>query len=294
MTRADIPLIGVDGGGTSCRAALIWPDGRRFEGRGGSANVSDFDRALDAITATLGALARDAGAGQADLAGAALHLGLAGVTGPAMAARVREALAPRLSFGRISVSGDQTTTIAGALGEMDGAVAGIGTGSFVGRQSAGRIRSLGGHGFLLGDQASGAWLGQRLLQELMLADDGIVAHSDLTRSLLADHGNDRADLIAFAIAARPADFGRLAPRIVGAARDGDPVAARLMREGADYIVAALAALGWAAAEPLCLTGGLGPAFRDWLPEPVAARVLPPRGSALDGALALAARGGQAP
>lgn len=292
MTRADIPLIGVDGGGTSCRAALVLPGGRRVEVRGGSANVSDFTSAVDMIAATIAALARDAGAGRGDLAGAALHLGLAGVTGPAMAARVRAALAPRLTLGRIGVSGDQTTTIAGALGEADGAVAGIGTGSFVGRQSGGRIQSLGGHGFLLGDQASGAWLGQRLLQELMLACDGIIAHSDLTRSLYADHGNDRAGLIAFAIAARPADFGRFAPRIVAAAGAGDPVAARLMREGADYIVAALAALGWTAGEPLCLTGGLGPAYRDWLPDTIAARITVPRGSALEGALALAARAGE--
>lgn len=282
--------IGVDGGGTACRAALVGARGR-VEAAGGSANVSDFDRAIGTITDTLARLFTAAGADSDTRARASLHLGLAGVTGPALAARVETALRAALPARTITVSGDQTTTIAGALGAADGAVAGIGTGSFIGRQHGGRITSLGGHGFLLGDQASGAWLGKRLMQELLLAEDGITAHSDLTRAARDSHGGERAGVIAFALGARPADFARLAPQVVGAAQYGDAVGARLMREGADYILSALAALGWSGDEPLCLTGGLGPAYRDWLPETVARRLTAPRGTALDGALALAARGG---
>lgn len=291
MTQRNPVLIGIDGGGTGCRAALLFPDGRRTQVRGGSANVSDFDRALEAITAVLAELTLAAGLVPSDLATAALHLGLAGVTGPAMAARVRSALMGQMELGRITVSGDQTTTIAGALGAGDGAVAGIGTGSFVGRQSGGVIQSLGGHGFLLGDQASGAWLGKRLLEDLMLAGDGIGAHSALTREVVGDYGGDRAAIIAFAIAARPADFAAYAPRILDAAARGDALAERLMREGAAYIVASLTALGSGADEPICLTGGIGPHYRNWLPADLGARVRAPLGSALDGALALAERGG---
>lgn len=294
MTGSDRILIGLDGGGTGCRARLVAHDGGQVAAQGGPANVSDFDAALAAIAATLRELFAAAGAGPGALAGGALHLGLAGVTGPAMAERVRSALAQVIAVGRITVSGDQTTTIAGALGAADGAVAGIGTGSFVGRQSDGVITSLGGHGFLLGDQASGAWLGKRILQELLLAADGIGGHSDLTRALLAEHGGDRARMIAFAIAARPADFAALAPRVVAAASDGDSIAAALMREGAGYIGAALAALGTTDGDRICLTGGLGPYYRDWLPGDIAARVVPVAGNALDGALALAARKGAGP
>lgn len=293
MNGSDRILVGLDGGGTGCRARLVTPDGRQVEAQGGPANVSDFDAALVAISATLRDLFASAGTDQGKLATGALHLGLAGVTGPAMAERVRSALAQVIPVGHITVSGDQTTTIAGALGAGDGAVAGIGTGSFVGRQSRGVITSLGGHGFLLGDQASGAWLGKRVLQELLLAADAIGSHSNLTRTLFDEHGGDRARIIAFAIAARPADFAALAPRVVAAASDGDSIAAGLMREGAGYIGAAFAALGTADSDPICLTGGLGPQYRNWLPQDIAARVVAVAGNALDGALALAGRRGAA-
>ena len=280
-------IVGVDGGGTSCRAALV-NGAVRIEGTGGPANVSDFDRAIDTICATIENLVRRAGLPDGALATGALHLGLAGVTGQTMAARVGAALQVRLGGGRITVSGDHVTTVAGALGHGDGAVAGIGTGSFLGRQVGGRVRALGGHGFLLGDEASGAWLGKRILQYLLKGEDGILAHSDLTRDLRDEHGG-RAGVIAFALSARPADFARLAPRILSAADAGDPMAMRLMRQGADYILSALRALGWSEGEALCLTGGLGPAYRDWLPEPVAQSLVVPRGGALDGALTLAGR-----
>ncbi len=289
MTQAQL-LIGIDGGGTSCRAVLRAGQGE-VRLSGGSANVSDFTAAIGTIRALVLRLAESAGVGADALAGAALHLGLAGVTGPAMAERVRQALSDLVPGGRISVSGDDVTTIAGALGARDGSVAGIGTGSFVGRQAGGHITSLGGHGFLLGDDASGAWLGRALLRHILLAEDGIEPHSDLTRAVFADHDGDRAALIAFAIAARPAEFARLAPRIATAANAGDPVAEPLMGEGAHYIVRALKALGGAGQGVLCLTGGLGPFYRPFLPDPIAARIAAPEGSALDGALTLAARGG---
>lgn len=280
--------VGVDGGGTSCRAALCHGP-VRLDAVGAAANVSDFDRAIDTICTTVEDLVRRAGLPGEALGQGALHLGLAGVTGPTMAARVGAALQARLGAGHITVSGDHVTTIAGALGASDGAVAGIGTGSFLGRQIGGRVQALGGHGFLLGDEASGAWLGKRILQDTLLAEDGLLAHSGLTREMLDDHG-DRAGIIAFALSARPADFARLAPRVLTAAGAGDVTAARLMRQGADYILAALRALGWSQGEALCLAGGLGPAYRDWLPDPVAQSLIAPRGGALDGALALAGRG----
>lgn len=281
-------MVGVDGGGTSCRAALRHGP-VRLDGTGTAANVSDFDRAIDTICATVESLVQRAGLPPGSLGQGALHLGLAGVTGPTMAMRVGAALQARLGAGRITVSGDHVTTIAGALGARDGAVAGIGTGSFLGRQVGGRVQALGGHGFLLGDEASGAWLGKRILQDLLLAEDGILAHSDLTRDLLAEYG-ERPGVIAFALSARPADFARLAPRVLAAAGAQDPLAVRLMQQGADYIQSALRALGWSTGEALCLAGGLGPAYRDWLPDPVAQSLVAPQGGALDGALALAGRG----
>lgn len=282
--------VGVDGGGTSCRAAIVnSASGVRFERQGGPANVSDFESALVCIIDVLRGVMSDAGVKQAGLGAASAHLGLAGVTGPIMADRVRVAVLAALPFGRLTVTGDNVTMIAGALGARDGAVAAIGTGSFVGLKRQGQVTTVGGRGFLLGDQAAGGWLGKRLLEELMLACDGLRPHSDLSRSALARYGGV-AEVIAFAVAARPADIATLAPEVIAAARAGDPLAKSLMDEGADYIGAALRALHWHEDEVLCLAGGLGPAYASVLPAALQARLTQPVGSALDGALVLASEG----
>jgi glucosamine kinase len=274
-------LIGIDGGGTSCRGALV-VGGRRHEVTLGPANVSTgFDAAIATLVATLDALAAAAGLARADLRDVPAHLGLAGVMGDAIAARVAAAL----PLACVAVTDDRPTSIAGALGDADGAVAAIGTGSFVGRQAGGRITGVGGWGFYLGDQAAGAWLLRRCLEETMLAHDGLAPATDLTLAMLAAHGGDPAAIVMFATAATPGDFARLARDVVAAADAGDPLGIRLMDEGADYIRRALHRLGWVAPERLVLTGGLGPAYARRLGLPVT----PPLGTALDGALALAAR-----
>ncbi len=290
MESTDSIIIGVDGGGTACKAALcLGADAARFELRGGPANVSDFDAAILSISSTLTALAQSAGLGMADLEGASAHLGLAGVMSPALAVRVAVAVKAAVPLGRITVTDDQPTTVSGALGSGNGVVAAIGTGSFIGRQSGGAVRVLGGWGFLLGDQASGAYLGQRLLRAVMLAVDGIAPASDLTASVLAQFADDPARIVAFAVRAVPADFAALAPMVLKAALTGDPLAVTLMQGGADYIAKVATTLGWMEGEPLCLTGGIGPAYQPWLPSVMGGAVVAPRGSALDGALALAAR-----
>lgn len=293
MVKPGELILGVDGGGTSCRAALLVGT-ERHEVALGPANVStDFDRAVATIREAAHAVASVAGIAPEAVFAAPAHLGLAGVMSEAIAARVRAAL----PFSDAGVTDDRPTTIAGALGPDDGAVAAIGTGSFLGRQVAGQVRGIGGWGFQIGDQASGAWLMRRCLEEVMLSVDGIAAQTALTRRILADHGNDPAAIVRFSLAAKPADYARLARAVVTAAgtaaeaaagtaaEAGDPLGRRLMGEGADYIRAGLAVLGWAPGEALCLTGGLGPAYATWLGVPT----VPAKGSALDGALLLAAR-----
>lgn len=284
---ADRPkhILAIDGGGTSCRGRLFPAGGVAVEAVEGPANVfSDFEAALGRILKLVGALFDKAGLADEAHAETVAHLGLAGVIDAAGA----EAVAARLPFARSVVTSDQPTMIVGALGGRDGAVAAIGTGSFVGVQSGAAVRVIGGWGLAIGDQASGAWLGRELLKHAVLLGDGIAAAAPLGKAMLARYGGV-AGITRFSLAARPADYGRLAPEVVAAAEAGDPLAARLMAEGADYIVASLRALGWSGGERLCLSGGLGPAYARWLPSAVTAGLVAPGGTALDGATILARR-----
>lgn len=276
-------IIGIDGGGTGCRLRAT-ASGRSVTLTGGPANVSNFTPALEVLN---GLIAQ----ALADLALPAetptrLHAGLAGVISPDQAQAVRDALP---DFHRVTVTDDRPTTIAGALGSEDGAVVALGTGSFVGRQSGGQIRGLGGCGWKIGDQASGAWAGKRLMEETALAAEALRAPTPLTDALLQEMGG-LPGLIAHGVAAQPTDFAALAPRL---ATSDDPVAQQIMTEGASYVVRALTVLGHRAGEPLCLTGGFGPALEPFLPDALRAGLCAPKGSALDGACALATRAKEA-
>ena len=221
MTQIDPPfLIGVDGGGTGCRAAVATPDGRILaEGKGGRANVStDCATAIDSVlTATRNAI-ESAGLDVADMPRAVAHLGLAGYTGPEMGPRVQAGL----PFAKSGLTEDTTTTIVGAVGEQDCHLIALGTGTIVGRQKAGVQTCIGGWCYQVSDQASGAWLGHGVLEQTLLVVDGITPASPLSQQMLDKFGGG-AGIVQFSLKARPGDFATLAPDVVQAAAAGDSI-----------------------------------------------------------------------
>lgn len=282
--------IGIDRRGSACRGALLFPaGGQRIEVRAGPSNVRQFDRALASIDAVLQQLIAEVGLCEEVLPSASVHLGLAGVLSSADVDRVIDAIESIYGFGSITASDDRVTTLVGALGGGDGVVAAVGTGSFVGRKSA-AVKFVGGWGYLVGDQSSGAYLGRRLLQECLLAHDGIRGQTALSASIMESHGGAPANIVAFAQSSTPADCARLAPFVFSAAVERDDVAVDLVTQGATYLSQAILELGWQAQEPICLLGGVGPRYRAWLPKQMADAVVDAQGTSLDGALLIASGG----
>lgn len=278
------PILGVDGGGTSCRFALVW-NGRRYDVQTRAANAtSDPIGAIGALQGGLRALAEAADITVADLAEVPAFLGLAGVVSDAAALH----LAAQLPLENVHIEDDRRTAMVGALGASDGCVIGLGTGSFFGRRTNGRNRFIGGWGFVLGDEASGADLGRGLLRCALDVHDGVRDATPLAEEVMARFGSS-AGVVAFAASATPGDFASLAPQVVTAAQEGDAVAVHLMAQGARMIEAALHDLGWQKGEVICPLGGLAPHYSPYLSGHIAAHITEPAGTALDGALALAAR-----
>lgn len=277
-------LIGIDGGGTTCRGAALYNGKRVTRAVPGANATSDFDGAVTAVRSVAQALAEALGLPMETIAQAPAYLGMAGVVD----ARVAERLRAALPFDRAVIEEDRRASVVDALGPGEGAVAVIGTGSFLARQAGGRMRFLGGYGLALGDEASGAWLGREALAATLREAEGWGAGSDLTRGLWDEMGG-RSGIIAFAARARSRDLAELAPGVVAAAEGGDAQASDIVTRGADYIAEALAALGWQLGEDLCLTGGLGRVYASALPTAMRAALSKPQGAAPDGALALAAR-----
>lgn len=269
--------LGIDGGGTGCRAAVADASGRVLgTGQAGPANIaSDLAGARDNILAA----AREAlaVAGLRGLEALSAGLGLAGANAAGMA----EALRRALPFARIRVETDGIAAVKGALGARDGIVCAVGTGSVFAAQIGGRIRQIGGWGLVLGDEGSGAWLGRALLREALRAAEGFREGTPLLTDVLDGHGGVEG-VIAFSLAARPTDFAALAPRVLGS---DDPAARALVAAAVADVVQSVGVLQTDPPLPVICIGGLGAFHADRLAEHWT--IVAPLGSALDGALMLA-------
>lgn len=288
MTKGPGILIGIDGGGSGCRVAIAEPDGKRLgEAQDGPANfTSDRNAALTHVRRALNAALAKAALSADILATAAAHAGLAGVQTEVDAAAVKSGLL----IPHLVVTDDRPTAITGALGDDEGVLLAIGTGTIFGRKTGTDLRFVGGWGSRLSDHGSAAWLGRALLEQVLLARDGMRPETGLTRATFAAFERDPNALVYFARDAGAEALAAYAPSVTEAADAGDVTGLTLMRAGATALSDALTALDPDARLPVCLTGGLGPRYAPYLTEMVRARLIVPKGSPLDGALLLASQG----
>ncbi|APG82977.1 BadF/BadG/BcrA/BcrD type ATPase [Sinorhizobium americanum CCGM7] len=279
-------LIGIDGGGTSCRAAVAGPDGHILgRGKSGAANIlSDPETALQNIADAARAAFEDASLDPAGMASARAIVGVAGHNVGDAVHYVKR----RLPFAAADIESDGLIALQGALGDRDGAVAILGTGTiYIARQGE-AVSYIGGWGFTIGDHGSGARIGHALLQESLLAYDRIHEASPVTDSVLSEFNDDPRDVVDFARLAKPGEFGRYAPRVFDHAGRGDPVATRLLKTAAATVDEALDVVVSRGSRTICLLGGLAPLYRPWLAERHQPLFVEAEADALTGAVALAA------
>lgn len=276
-------LIGIDGGGTSCRAAVAAETGGILgRGRGGASNVlTSVSGALESITHAAGEALEAAALPSDAIAEADAVLGLAGANvGP-----YGQELLARLPFRRARIESDATIALYGALSEHDGAIGIVGTGTAYALKRGREVRHLGGWGFALGDGGSGAWLGWRVAEEVLLAFDGVRPSSPLAVRVLARFGGEPQAMVEWATAAKPGDFGALAPLLFDDPED--PLARELLDAGAAMVSASVRALALRPGERLALLGGLAEKTAPRLDPDLRPFLRPPQGDALDGAILLA-------
>lgn len=288
--KLDLPLLlGIDAGGTRCRARLADARGRILgEGQGPAANVltdpaGSWSSIEQAIQAALGA----AGLTTSSRADMVSVMGLAGLD-PARP----EAPAgwPLAAFRSCQVETDAYIAQQGAFGGGDGAILIVGTGAVGLLVRGGEHVSIGGYGAAVSDEGSGAWIGREAVRRALWAFDGRLPRSPLATWILAEVGEPPAAQ-AWANAARPADYAALTPVVFSAADAGDRQATDILDEAAGHLDQILIRLADAGARQVCLMGGLSAVLRPRLDSKVIKRktlaIVEPRGTALDGALLLA-------
>jgi glucosamine kinase len=277
-------LLGVDGGATRCRARIADADGRVLgEGLSGPANPRlDMAGATASILAAASDALAAAGLPRDGFGRLAAGLGLAGVG----QAKDRAAFARWAHpFAAMAFDTDAHAALLGAHGGADGAILILGTGSCGLARVGGRDVRVGGWGFPISDGGSGARIGLEAVRHALEAHDGAAPRGPLAEAVMARFGGDPERAVAWAETARPGDYGAVAPEVLE--RAGEPAAAAILAGAAADAAALCRALLAAGAPRLSLVGGIAPFLAPRLPDDVRARLSPPLGDALDGALEMA-------
>lgn len=282
-------LVGIDGGGSSTRAHLTDAVGRWLgQGRAGPSSLRLGPQAAwQAVETARVAAFRAAGIEPAAVAQCAIGLGLAGVGVPAQTAAFLQAAPP---FARLVLDSDAIAAVLGAHGGAAGVVVASGTGSVgaaLGRDGSRRL--IGGWGFPVGDEGSGAWLGLRAMQHTHHVADGQYADGALARAVRAVAGTDRQTLLDWCAGADAQRYAALAPLVFDAAAE-DPAAEALLARAAQALQALALALDLRAELPLALMGSIGERLAPRFGQATRSRLTAPLGDAAEGAWRLVAPG----
>ncbi len=279
--------IGIDGGGTSCRAAVTDRTGKVLgTGKAGAANIlSDLENSRINIVASARQALVDAGLDPGLTDELPAVIGTAGANVGDYGKRLEKAL----PFAKAHVVTDAMIALQGALGDADGIIGAFGTGSVYNARRDGESWGIGGWGFVVGDQASGARLGRDVLERSLLAYDKVTRASPLTQALMTEFEGDPERVVEFAHAAKPKDFARYAPMVFEYAEKNDVVAVDIVKTAVNAIAKSLDALLWPECPSICLLGGLSRAYYPWLDTRHRELLREPKGDALSGALELAAK-----
>ena len=283
-------LLGVDGGGTNCRARLCNMAGETLgEGTSGYANIRiGLDVVWANINQAIAQALKAAGLSADILSETCAGLGLAGICDPASAQQA-QAAGPRFACARFT--SDAHIACLGAFSGGDGAILIAGTGSAAFLIDGEKTHSMSGWGFSSGENGSAASLGRNAVREALEARDGMRAATPLVPELLATIGSTRSNIVNWLTDARPHDFGALSGLVFEAAMQGDRIGIELVGQLAREIDDKIRKLDTLGAQAICLMGGLSRPIRAWLNPWSLTRLAEPRSDAVQGAILLARRAG---
>lgn len=279
-------FLGVDGGGTGCRARLETEAGEVLgQGLSGPATTRlGVDKAWASITTAVGAALAEAGLPEAEHGRIRAGVGLAGV-GRKGALEALQALAH--PFAAIAFISDGLAACLGAHSGQDGAIVIAGTGSIGIGRIAGRDLRVGGYGFPISDEGSGADLGLQAVRLALRAHDGRIEKTALLGEVMRRFHDDPSEAVAWMDRATATDYATFAPLVVRHADQGDAAGRRIVQAAAEQIDALVRALFEQGAPRVALLGGLASAIEPWLSPDVRRRLKPADGDAVSGAIILA-------
>lgn len=280
--------LGVDGGGTRCRARIEDEHGRLLgeAGSGPATTRIGVEKAWRSILEASEAAAAKAGLSAGDFARMHAAIGLAGLGRRGAQAALQKIAHP---FASIVFISDGMAACLGAHSGADGAIVVAGTGSVGVGLLGGREIRIAGYGFPVSDEGSGADMGLQVVRLALRAADRRAELTPLLAEVLAAFDGDPYQAVAWSEEARAADYAAFAPIVMRHANFGDPIGRRIVERTADAIGDLLDLFLARGIDRLSLVGGLSEAITPWLTPDLRDRLKRPDADAAAGAL-LVARG----
>lgn len=279
-------FLGIDGGGTHCRARLVDATGGIVgEATSGCANTTggledSFSSILDATTKIL----KSTNLPKETLKKIHAGLGLAGLVDAIEIAKVENYPHP---FASLSANSDAAAACFGAHNGQDGGIAIFGTGSCCCALHKGEMLYNSGWGFMLGDQGSGAQLGLQTLRCTILACDNIIPHSALTREILKGFDDAPANMVRWVLTAKPKDYGKFAIMTCEHAENNEEDAKQLLQKSAVAAELFIKDLLNRGVSQIALLGGLSPFLIKHFTQTTANHLVKPQGDAMAGGIYMA-------
>lgn len=266
--------VGVDGGGSKCRASIYTEDQQVLgTGVSGRANpLHGLEQTFESITESVLLALKDAGLPESTMGELIAGMGLAGVNVPRLYKKMMQWSHP---FKAIYLTTDLHTACLGAHKSGDGALIITGTGSCGFAQVDDETLCLGGHGFALGDKGSGAWIGLKAAEHVLLNLDGFACDSALTPAILKHlDAQDAVDVVEKLAGKSSSCYAAMARCVIACAHEGDQVANNILKEGASYISQLARKLFSINPERFSMVGGLAEPLSKWLDDDVVERMSP--------------------
>jgi glucosamine kinase len=281
-------FVGVDGGGTGCRARIEDTEGNLLgTGIAGPAALRlGIKKSMSEIEKACRSALEEAGLGADRLGALRAAVGLAGV---GRKGAMEELVAQPHPFRSVVYTHDATIACIGAHNARDGGIVIVGTGSVGFALVEGREIRVGGYGFPISDEGSGADLGLQAIRMALRAYDERAVGTSLMRDVMTRFNSDPFEAVAWMDQATATDYAIFAPLVMRHADAGDATARRIVRDAAEQIDELVRRLAEAGASRIALLGGLASSIQPWLAPDVQRRLVPVEGDAVDGALHLARR-----
>jgi glucosamine kinase len=271
MAALSLVALGMDIGGTATRVLILDSEGRRRgAGRAGGGNPTAHPRGVWTHAMSEALSRAIAESGPVKVGSVVVGVAGAGTSTDRDAVMSFERII-RSETGcrcRIEVTDDAVIAFAAGTAHPDGTVLVAGTGTIAAAiRDRSAVNLVDGHGWLLGDQGSGFWIGREAVQAVLADLDGrgpmtslrpLVVQTVLGRDPVARDARTTCAAIVRAVHARaPICLSELAPLASRCASDGDQVALGIARGATDRLVSAVKAVRSAdEITPIVVTGGV--------------------------------------